>query len=488
MEIWSPFFWEIVAALMFEVFEQEDSLISVIIPVVNGCKTVGKLITAAWDHPQVDEVIVVDDGSTDDTPECAKEAGASVITSSFMGKGASLQDGVQAAKNKVLVFLDARLQGFNADVITQLTDPILNGNVDLTLANAAASNASVSQLTARPLLRTFFPELNPIEFPLTGIWAARRSLLQKLTFEPDYSVEVGVLLEAAFQKATIEQVNVGNLKAKEESQEILTEMASQVTYTILAWADEQNRLKPSYVSQVEENDRQAQANLVQMLQKAGPAERLAIFSMDGVLIRGNYILELAHQVDKGAELADYLDNEDLKKDDLAKKIAGLFAGVTSEVFKQVAHEMPLMPGAKETVAALRKHGYLVGIVSDSYYTATEIVRCRVFGDFSIAHVMKFKGNKATGRINLSPVMTYLEGCPDHPHCKLNVLYHLSEMTGISPENILAVGSNENDLCMLNAVGHSVAFRPTRSIVRTTAQQVLEGALSDLISELEVTAN
>lgn len=63
-----------------------------------------------------------------------------------------------------------------------------------------------------------------------------------------------------------------------------------------------------------------------------------------------------------------------------------------------------MPSAVDTVIALRKLGYQVGIVSDSFWVATEIIRRRVFADFSIAHLMKFRRGIATGSVTLSPAM------------------------------------------------------------------------------------
>ena len=58
--------------------------------------------------------------------------------------------------------------------------------------------------------------------------------------------------------------------------------------------------------------------------------------------------------------------------------AAVFAGIPLSVFERCAREVPLMPGAVETIVGLRKAGFRVGIVSDSFDTATEIVRRRVF--------------------------------------------------------------------------------------------------------------
>jgi HAD superfamily phosphoserine phosphatase-like hydrolase len=157
--------------------------------------------------------------------------------------------------------------------------------------------------------------------------------------------------------------------------------------------------------------------------------------------------------------------------------------VTRELFEQTAREMPLTPGARETVVELRKAGYRVGVVSDSFRLAAEVVRRRVFADFSIAHLLRFRRGRATGRILLAPAMIHPGGCPHHTHCKVNVMLHLMNRMGIGPDRVLAVGDGENDVCMLQAAGTSVAFRPTRERVRAAARHVVEGALSDALAVL-----
>jgi glycosyltransferase involved in cell wall biosynthesis len=77
-------------------------MISVIIPVLNESERVGSVIEFAKAGPNVSEVIVEDDGSIDGTPELAREAGAAVLTSTLLGKGASIQDGLRAAKNDIV--------------------------------------------------------------------------------------------------------------------------------------------------------------------------------------------------------------------------------------------------------------------------------------------------------------------------------------------------------------------------------------------------
>src|SRR5437899_1116528 len=116
----------------------------------------------------------------------------------------------------------------------------------------------------------------------------------------------------------------------------------------------------------------------------------------------------------------------------ARRIAAIFAGVPKATMEQAAKQVPLMPGAVETVVGLRKAGYLVGVVTDSYRMAAEIVRRRVFADFTISHVMKFHRERASGRLTLSPAMRHPKGCREHRLCKLNVLRHLLDELNLAP--------------------------------------------------------
>jgi phosphoserine phosphatase len=154
--------------------------------------------------------------------------------------------------------------------------------------------------------------------------------------------------------------------------------------------------------------------------------------------------------------------------------------VPSQVFEQTARHMPLTPGAAECVIGLRRQGYRVGIVTDSYFVAAEIVRRRVFADFSVAHVMRFRGGKATGDVLLSPAMVHPQGCSDHVFCKVNVLYHLMDRMTVAPDMVVAVGDGDNDVCLLRRAGISFAYHPRTPRVRDAARVVLDGSLLEMM--------
>lgn len=455
-------------------------MISVVVPVLNESPTVAGVIEFAQNSPGVSEVLVVDDGSIDGTPELAFRAGARVVTSTLLGKGASMEDGLWAAQNDIVLFLDGDLSGLADDLVWRMTQPLLDGKADFVKATFSREAGRVTMLTARPLMMTFFPELSHITQPLGGIVAGTRTLFRTVRLETDYGVDAGLLLDIAATGARIEQVDIGEIRHESQSLEALGDMARQVVRVILDRAARYGRLNLQQVREVEEVERRSQAELDLILKRIGHPERLALFDMDGTLLRGRFVVTLAQQTNKLDELHELLDHADLDPGERTKKIAALFAGIERTVFEEAARAVPLAPGATETVVGLRQLGFQVGIVSDSFFVATDLVRRRVFADFSIAHVLRFRRGVATGDVTLSTAMKHAEGCREHEYCKANVLMHLCEQLGLGADRVLAVGDGLPDTCMLRAAGISVAFHPQNDEVADAAQHRMEGNIGAIL--------
>ncbi len=459
------------------------NMVSVIVPVLNESSTISSVVQFALKSPLVNEVIVVDDGSIDGTPEIAHAAGARVVTSTLLGKGASMEDGLRKAQNDIVVYLDGDLSQLRPDTIEAITQPLLANSADFVKAKFARLAGRVTILTAKPLLRTYFPELSALEQPLSGIIAARAGVLRNFRFENDYGVDIGLLIDAFLSGARICEVDIGSIEHRSHPLEKLGEMATQVARSVLERAARAGRLRLSYIRETRENERLRGLNLDGFLNSVGSSERVALFDMDGVILNGRFVLQLAEATGKCSDLAALLDNYTMPPRQRMKQIAAVFSGVRREVFEETAREIPLMPGAVETIVGLRKAGYRVGIVTDSYHCAAEIIRRRVFADFCFAHFMRFKNGRASGRVNLCPAMIHPKGCSIHDHCKLNVLTHLKERFALDSGQILAVGDGENDICMLQAAGCSVAFRAKSRKVAAAAMHQTD-RLSDVLSLLK----
>lgn len=110
-------------------------LISVVIAAYNEEPRIANVLKIVEHHLLVDEVIVVNDGSQDRTSEIIQKFDVTLIENEQnMGKTLSVKRGIEAAKNDIIMLLDADLIGLEADTITKLAKPVLDGKVDWTLS------------------------------------------------------------------------------------------------------------------------------------------------------------------------------------------------------------------------------------------------------------------------------------------------------------------------------------------------------------------
>ena len=155
----------------------------------------------------VDELLVVDDGSTDATGAVAGEAGARVLTRSAGGggKGQAMAAGVAAAAGDLLVFLDADVENTTGAFVAGLLGPLLveedvalvKGFYQRPLHGQSDGGGRVTELMARPVIEVLFPGLVDVRQPLAGETAAPRWVLEKVALAPGYGVELGLLVDVA---------------------------------------------------------------------------------------------------------------------------------------------------------------------------------------------------------------------------------------------------------------------------------------------------
>lgn len=106
--------------------------VTVIIPAFNEAETIRPIVALAVRHPLVKEVIVVDDGSSDDTAKYAAEEGAKTIKHRFCrGKAAAMESGVQKAQGEIFCFLDADIQGLTEKALTEIISPVISSRYDM---------------------------------------------------------------------------------------------------------------------------------------------------------------------------------------------------------------------------------------------------------------------------------------------------------------------------------------------------------------------
>lgn len=454
--------------------------ISVVIPTLDEVDTIAYVVKLALSEPRVLEVLVVDDGSIDGTPDVAVKAGASVIMSTFLGKGASMRDGLRATRGEVVVFIDGDVSYARDDVIEKVATPILRDEADFVQGGFTRDGGRVTILTAKPLLASFFPELSVFGQPLGGVLAARRSALVGIELESGYGVDVGLLIDVAMKGRRVVEVDIGRMEHDSRPLDALGEMAKEVTRVILDRAWKYDRLKINQVRELEELERRARADVRPAFDYTTERGKYALIDMDGVLLDGRFAVEMASRMGALSDLAPFLDNRAIPDADRIRLIGSLFTGAYRESFEETAMSMPLMEGAAEMVVALRRAGYRVGVVSDSFILAAETVRRRVFADFCVAHALHFRNGISTGDVAFAAAMIDPQGCDLHEICKGNIIGYLSRDMGLVPEETIAVGDGENDICLLRRAGISVAFRPKSDLVGDAANHIVDGPLLDVL--------
>ncbi len=109
---------------------EQNPKVAAIVPAYNEAKTVGNVVSVLKKSPLIDEIIVISDGSTDNTPEIAKKAGADLVHEFPWrhGKGAALQHGVTHTDAPIIFFLDADLIGLTPEHVRLVLEPVLSGS------------------------------------------------------------------------------------------------------------------------------------------------------------------------------------------------------------------------------------------------------------------------------------------------------------------------------------------------------------------------
>lgn len=232
--------------------------VSVVLPALDEEATVGGIVASIVGElvervPLVDEVIVMDSGSSDATAVRAAEAGARVVAASAVvpwmgvrrGKGEALWKSLFVASGDIVVFVDADLRRFTPRFVVGLLGPLLTdrslvyvkGAYDRPLVEAATTKpvggGRVTELLARPLINVHWPELAGFVQPLGGEYAGRRNALMKVPFPTGYGVEIALLVDLLHRHGlySLGQVDLGRRVHSHQSDEGLARMASEVLHT-----------------------------------------------------------------------------------------------------------------------------------------------------------------------------------------------------------------------------------------------------------------
>jgi len=211
-------FWDIRALVREK--ERKGLTLSLCIPTLNEEKTIGKEVVILRSelmerYPLVDELAVIDSGSTDDTRAVAASFGADVYLASEIlpeegdkrGKGENLWKAIHQLRGDIICYVDADIKNIHPRFAYGLIAPLVYNDTiqyvkafyDRPLAFSQGIRPSgggrVTEILVRPLFSLFFPELTALIQPLSGEYAVRREVLEKIPFPIGYGVETSHILD-----------------------------------------------------------------------------------------------------------------------------------------------------------------------------------------------------------------------------------------------------------------------------------------------------
>lgn len=402
------------------------------IPALNEAQRIAHVVAYALADPATAEVIVIDDSSIDDTARLARQAGARVVASTMLGKGASMHDGVGLAACDILAYLDGDLAGLRSGIITDLCLPILSNRADCVKARFGRSGGRVTALTAKPMLKIFFPELAHFRQPLGGIMAARKSLLQALSFEDGHGVDMGLLLDAHLARARIAEVDIGSLEHESQPLQDLAFMANEVSRVIFSRARQAGRLHVDQISAMYETQRLAASEIDYVLTRRKGRQRLLLLGLGATISPTCFELELAKLCGQEAALEQLMEFDGEGEGDIEPEMIDL-------------------------VNQLRRRGFMVGVVSDGYFVAADIIRRRIFADFAMAHAIQFEGEVCTGQIRTNPAFLPESREGGRVICKSNVLrWFLTDTAPPAIQTTWVLGDSASDLGLMRLADRAFA--------------------------------
>lgn len=247
--------------------------VSVVLPALNESETIGEICAIIRDRlmgarPIVDELLVVDCSSTDGTPQIAEENGARVYDVGDLvpeipvapGKGEALWRSLSAVAGDIVVWIDSDIRNFSPRFVTRLVAPLLT---DPTISFVKAfyrrpiargnelvpdEGGRVTELLARPLLASLFPELSGFAQPLAGEYAGTVDVLRRVPFFTGYSVEVGLLIDLLDEIGldALAQVDLGERIHRNRPLAELSPMAYTIGRSIMKRAEERGRLRSAF--------------------------------------------------------------------------------------------------------------------------------------------------------------------------------------------------------------------------------------------------
>ena len=261
--------------------ERKRETVTVVLPARRVADTIGSIVEALLSlRGLIDQVLVVDAASDDGTAEIAARLGAEVYQESellpelgrALGKGDAMWRALQVARGDILVYMDSDTRGFSAHFATGMLGPLIVEEGVAFLKGAfrrpfkeegqperPLDGGRVTELTARPLLSAFFPELAAFAQPLAGEVGGRRDLFERIPFATGYAIETSMLLHVRDLLGGVERMAQVDLDVRRNYHQALPQlgpMAYAVLRVVLERLRREGRLRDDHAPPLQTADGQ----------------------------------------------------------------------------------------------------------------------------------------------------------------------------------------------------------------------------------------
>jgi nucleotide-binding universal stress UspA family protein len=250
--------------------EKQGVTVSLVLPTLNEAETIGPIVRRSiremqQRYPLLDEILVIDSASTDETRQVAEDEGARVVQhpdvltryGSFHGKGEALWKSLFETSGDIVVWADTDVRNWHHRMVYGTLGPLLveprlqyvKGYYQRPIVQEGVlkegGGGRVTELVARPLINLFFPELSGLIQPLAGEYAGRRSLLEQLPFFTGYAVEIGHLIDAVDRAGLdgLGQVDLERRVHRNQELEGLSRMSFVILQAVMKRLEERRRVR-----------------------------------------------------------------------------------------------------------------------------------------------------------------------------------------------------------------------------------------------------
>jgi HAD superfamily phosphoserine phosphatase-like hydrolase len=445
-------------------------MITVIIPTLNEQTTISQVVQLVSKVSAVTEILVIDDKSLDNTILNAKNEKVKIYTSTRLGKGASMRDGMLLANNEIVAYIDADIVTYPQNIIELLTGPIISGEADFVKSFFNRQAGRVTELVAKPLLSILFPELAHFSQPLSGMIAGKKLFFEKVTFENDYGVDIGLLIDMYHLNARIAEVDIGYIENRMQSWEQLAKMSNEVSRAILTRAE---LIKQSNLEILENISIIRDQMDFAIKESVLGLKKMLIFDMDNTILHNSFITTLATKFKFKDKLISIV-SENSNPYTRTKLIARLLKGLNIKQLLETVDDIPVTHDFENIIKVFRDNGYICGIISDSYDCITNHIVNKYGLDFSIANELEFSNSIATGEVKIPSVFIKTkESKCNHDFCKSNAMREIANRYNIDVKNIIAIGDSENDICMIKDCGIGISFCSSNETLNLVASKTMQ---------------